>query len=313
MGVVANRCGIFNTFAPIGTLKNCEQKQKFLFFKMNKKIVNGALATLLLLAAACSTDGYEESKGDVRYRFVEENPKAAQPAIGDVLDISVRVYATDTVLLNKRMLFSLDSVRFEEQDLHEVLALMHEGDSANFVFEAQKFYTNSFKDKLPARIAPDQELFVDVRLHSFKKKEAIERERQAFANQSKLEEQTEIDKFLASNNIQAKPKDGIYCVVSETGKGPALKAEQKVTVHYTGAFLNGQVFDSSYERNEPFVFTLGIGEVIEAWDLGLKNARVGDKLRIIAPSSRAYGSDGYEGFVPPYTPLYFEIEVLDAQ
>ncbi|MCW7497561.1 FKBP-type peptidyl-prolyl cis-trans isomerase [Leptospira levettii] len=93
------------------------------------------------------------------------------------------------------------------------------------------------------------------------------------------------------------------------GKGDEAFSGSYVTVHYVGKLQNGTKFDSSRDRNRPFEFNLGAGEVVKGWDKGIKGMRVGGKRKLIIPPELGYGSKRV-GNIPPDSTLIFEVELL---
>ena len=110
-----------------------------------------------------------------------------------------------------------------------------------------------------------------------------------------------------------KTDSGLWYKILEEGNGAKAGKGQMVSVHYEGALTNGQVFDSSFKRNQPIDFQLGVGQVIPGWDEGISLLKVGDKARFVIPAHLGYGSAGAGGVIPPNAALIFDVELVDVR
>ncbi len=106
---------------------------------------------------------------------------------------------------------------------------------------------------------------------------------------------------------------GLKYLDLKEGDGPVPQDGQTVVVHYTGWLMSGKKFDSSVDRNKPFKFVLGYGQVIPGWDEGLSTMHVGGKRRLFIPYQLAYGERGYPPVIPPKAMLVFDVELLGVE
>jgi FKBP-type peptidyl-prolyl cis-trans isomerase len=130
----------------------------------------------------------------------------------------------------------------------------------------------------------------------------LEAERAAIAQQ--------LEKVAAGFN---ETKSGLRYQIIQKGNGKKAEKGNKVLVHYKGQLLDGTVFDSSYKRNQPLEFQVGVGQVIAGWDEGILLLNEGDKARFVIPSDLGYGSRGAGGVIPPNAHLIFDVELVKVK
>lgn len=114
------------------------------------------------------------------------------------------------------------------------------------------------------------------------------------------------------NEPQSTPS-GLKYVDMVVGTGASPTNGKNVTVHYSGYLTDGKKFDSSVDRNKPFSFAIGVGQVIKGWDEGVASMKVGGKRKLIIPSALGYGSRGAGAVIPPNAELIFDVELLGVE
>ena len=120
-------------------------------------------------------------------------------------------------------------------------------------------------------------------------------------------ENAAIQAYLEENNITTEPQySGLYYIETVAGTGASADGGDRVRVKYTGTFLDGEEFDSGI-----YTFTLGTGGVIRGWDEGISYMNEGGKAILLIPSDLAYGVYGHNS-IPGYTPLLFDVELMDV-
>ncbi|MEO0582963.1 MAG: FKBP-type peptidyl-prolyl cis-trans isomerase [Bacteroidota bacterium] len=122
-----------------------------------------------------------------------------------------------------------------------------------------------------------------------------------------------LEDYLTKRNLPfTQGPEGLLYHIETAGEGKAPQAGEYAKVHYTGKFLDGRTFDSSVERNEPFVVPVGQQQVIRGWDIGLSLFPVGSKGTLYIPPELGYGTRGAGNVIPPNASLMFEIEMLEV-
>jgi len=276
------------------------------------------LLVLGVAVASCGKyPGFKKTDSGLYYKFHIQTGDTAKPAVNNILQLDLSYYTmkdgkVDSVLMKPTAMPFQLMAPFFKGDLMEALALMAKGDSATFIVSADSFFAKFVKQPRPAFIDSNSVLYFDVKLKDFMTMEQMMKKREE-ENAQKLQAETVvIAKYIADNKITVQPTEsGLYLIETTKGKGPKPTAGQKVKVHYTGMLLDGTKFDSSVDRGQPFEFTIGQGQVIKGWDEALPMLSKGSKARLIIPSTIGYGERGAGQVIPPFSPLVFDVELLE--
>ena len=117
---------------------------------------------------------------------------------------------------------------------------------------------------------------------------------------------------MSTESTEIQQPDGLQITVLQEGSGETIQNGSVAVVHYTGTLDDGTVFDSSIPRNTPFEFTLGAGQVIEGWDLGILGMQTGEKRQLVISPELAYGPTA-RGSIPANSRLTFEVELVNIR
>ncbi|MCX6279724.1 MAG: FKBP-type peptidyl-prolyl cis-trans isomerase [Bacteroidetes bacterium] len=207
--------------------------------------------------------------------------------------------------------------RFDTPGFEEGITKMLKGGKATLVVPSKIAFGETGRG---AMVPPYSTVIYDVEVvdvtskADHQKKVAEDKKKEEMKKTTnKTQEGALMNKYLKDKNITAKPTaSGLVYVEKVKGTGAKAVAGKKVKVHYTGTLLDGTKFDSSRDRNEPFEFNLGQGQVIKGWDEGIGMMNVGGKAILVIPSSIAYG-DRDNGKIPPFSTLVFDVELLDVK
>ncbi|QNL50997.1 FKBP-type peptidyl-prolyl cis-trans isomerase [Olivibacter sp. SDN3] len=301
---------------------------------MKKTTLILGLAALTVLGAT-SCQSFKDGEGGMQYKIVndEGNTKIKE---GDFVSLGAVITTESDSVLNssyemEQPFYLAAQKPMYPGDIFTALTMLGEGDSAVFKLNIDSMVSKSGQPKPPFK--------GDYIVHTFKINKVIPKgdltdslfniEVEKYINQdrekAKNAEAGKIEGYIKKNKLDVQTtSSGLKYQVEKEGEGNKPNVGDTVVVHYTGRFLGGKVFDTSVKKEaedagvynqmrepyEPMKLPVGIGAVVPGWDEGLALLSKGAKATLVLPSDLAYGEHGSMG-IQPYTPLAFEVEVID--
>ncbi len=262
--------------------------------KLSVTIIACLLGIAQIFAQAADDKGFTTTPSGLKYKITSKG-KGLKAEKGDKVSVHYTGKLTNDTIFDssysRKQPFSFTLGKGQViRGWDEGIALLHKGDKATFIIPPELGYGSRSTGKIPA----NSTLIFDVELIDVVKAVKIE----PF-------DTTGIEPRFTKSGLK-------YFIISE--KNPKAKKAEKgsrVSVHYTGYFKDGKIFDSSVQRGQPIKFELGANQVIAGWDEGLQLMKPGDKFRLVIPYKLAYGENGRPPMIPPKAELTFDVELID--
>lgn len=270
----------------------------------------------LYFLGACKNNDFKNDGNGLEYKWIENNPTNRAATPGEIMELSM-YYSTekDSILYDTREFTDVFKMKIKNASaqggtIDDGFLLLHEGDSAIFKVDAVRFFVETKNEEVPNFIKKGDKLIFYVKVHKiYSINEYFENKRKQ-QNTNEQEELAALNNYLKLSNITTPPTpSGIYYIEKKRGNGRKPSDTSTVSIHYIVSILGGEIFDNTYERNEPFEFQLGKSIVIPGLEEGIKMMHEGGEATIIIPSKLAYGNQQYK-IIPPFSTIEFEVNLL---
>ncbi|MBC8321898.1 MAG: FKBP-type peptidyl-prolyl cis-trans isomerase [Bacteroidetes bacterium] len=262
--------------------------------------------------------GFKQNDNGLYYKFYTQGTDTVFPKLGDYVTVDMMYASEDSIIFDSKLLPQVMKMPMVvptfKGDVYEGIYMMQVGDSATFICNADSTFSKLFQMQVvPPDLDSLEHIYFHIKLNNIETLEEVKAAQQAEMERLQKDEAALRTAFIEENYPDAKPvASGLYYIETKKGKGIVPKTDQKVKVHYKGMFLDGSVFDSSFDRDEPIEFVLGTRQVIQGWDEGIGMMKKDGKAVLVVPSNIAYGPNG-RGSIPPYSTLVFEVELIDIK
>jgi len=285
-----------------------------------------AIGALLLTAGSSYAQNFKTTPHGLDY-YIAKDAAGTTANVGDHVEMHITTHiktasGSDSVLFDSRRVNNNQPVPFQVQpaqfngDLAEGFTMLSAGDSAVFRVPMDSMQAKTGQP-LPEWMPKGSKMEYEVVMVSVKTAAQVQKDAQEHEAKQKATDDKLLQEYFKKNKITGvkKTASGLYYKINKTGAGDTARAGQKVTVNYTGKTIAGKAFDSNvdsaFKHVEPFSFTLGQGQVIPGWDVGVGLLKKGSKATLYIPSPMAYGERSPSPDIPANGILIFDVEVTD--
>ncbi len=278
------------------------------------------LGIILILAFGCNTGkypGFKKTSSGIYYKiFTTDNTDTTKVAVGKIVTLDLKYSVHDSTLFDSKNVPNM--VRFPiiasqyPGDIYEGLSLLSQGDSAVFIIQADSFFMKTVgQPSPPPFIKAGDDLVFDVKIKQVQTQNEVDAEVAAQNEQLKADELGLIQKYLTDNKITVAPDtNGIYVIEKKRGSGKTPKKDLYVTANFQVKKLTGEQLFSTFDKKEPVDFKFGSRYENQGFQSVIGKMKEGGEVEAIVPSKMGFGAQGAGEVVPPFTPLYYKIELV---
>jgi FKBP-type peptidyl-prolyl cis-trans isomerase len=285
---------------------------------MNFKLMNAIMTIVVVsvLLFGCDGNEFKTSTDGYEFKYIKKGtgdlPKNGEIVVYNMKYIDEKdslIFETDA---DQPAYVPFDSMQWSNMGpLYKAFKIIKEGDSILIKVPTKTLFEESFRAAVPPSLNPEGFVTFCIGASSIMTEEEMEMEAMAKSEKQMSADIEVIDQYLEQNNISAQSTDsGLRYVIDVEGTGNFPQPGDNVMVNYRGSLLDGIQFESTFETNEPFTFTIGQRQVIMGWDEGIALLKAGGKGTLYIPSPMAYGERGAGGIIPPNSVLKFDVELI---
>ncbi len=280
--------------------------------------LTGILAILVISSCNSEFSGYKKTDSGIYYKLFAGNDTISAD-IGNVLTLGMSYKVGDSLLFSSYTDPRPFQIVLQEPqyngDIYACMEMLSLGDSAEFKIKADSFFfITAGAPSLPPFVDSTDYMTFNIKVEKIQTQDEARLEREAELEILKQKEPGLIEEYVKSNNVTVTPDDeGLYYIETKKGSGDKISKGKIIILNYTLKYTSGEVLFSSLTRGQTIDFEFGTQFDTKGFNKGIEKMRKGGKATLLVPSILAYGAQGAGDQLAPYTPLVYEIEIIDIK